>query len=115
MSKLLNASICLTDILEQAKKGHSAFSKASNGKIYFNANIWINDEKDKYGNDAALSLNSKKENKEKEGKCYIGNAKYSKSSVKEIDKNDTAGLGDDINVPERSKKNEQQPAFNDEF
>lgn len=114
MSKLLNASICLTDILEQAKKGHSAFSKGKNGKIYFSANIWINDEKDKYDNDASLSLNSKKENKEKEGKIYIGNAKYSKST-RELGNADTAGLGDDLNIPERNKKNEQQPAFNDEF
>jgi len=75
MSTLLGGSLCLTDINANAKIGHSAFTKAANGKIYFNINIWLNDEKDKYGNTASIQLNSKKELRETEGKIYIGNAK----------------------------------------
>lgn len=75
MSTLLGGSLCLSDINANAKLGHSAFSKAANGKIYFNINIWLNDEKDKYGNTASIQLNSKKDLRDQEGKIYIGNAK----------------------------------------
>lgn len=76
MSKLMGGSLCLTDINANAKIGHSAFSKGKNGKIYFNINIWLNDQKDKYDNDASIQLNSTKELRDTEGKIYIGNAKY---------------------------------------
>lgn len=76
MSKLLSGSVCITDLIEQAKKTHSAFTKSqTNGKVYANILIWENDEADKYGNTHALQLNSTKEKKEAEGKIYIGNAK----------------------------------------
>lgn len=76
MSKLFSGSICLTDIVEQAKKGHSAFAKSQgNGKVYCNILIWENDEVDKFGNTHSLQLNSIKEKKEAEGKVYVGNAK----------------------------------------
>lgn len=77
MSTLLNGSLCLTDINSNAKIGHSAFTRAANGKIYFNINIWINDEKDKYGNTTGIQLASKKDMRDSEGKIYIGNAKPS--------------------------------------
>ena len=67
MSKLFSGSICLTDIVENAKKAHSAFSKSqTNGKVYANILIWENDEADKYGNTHSLQLNSTKEKKETE-------------------------------------------------
>jgi hypothetical protein len=75
MSKLLTGSVCLTDLIEQAKKKHSAFSKAKNDKIYGNIAIWINDEPDKYGNTVSIQLNSEKDKRDAEGKIYIGNAK----------------------------------------
>jgi len=76
MSKLYSGSICLTDLLDQAKKMHSSFQKAqSNQKVYVNILIWENDEVDKYGNTHAIQLNSTKEKKDAEGKIYIGNAK----------------------------------------
>ena len=75
MSTLLGGSLCLSDINANAKIGHSAFTKAQNGKIYFNINIWLNDEPDKYGNTASVQLNSTKEMRDTEGKIYIGNAK----------------------------------------
>lgn len=75
MSELLGGSLCLTDINANAKLGHSAFTKASNGKIYFNILTWLNDSPDKYGNTVSFQLNSTKEMKDAEGKIYIGNAK----------------------------------------
>lgn len=76
MSKLFTGSICVTDLLEQAKKMHSSFSKSqTNGKVYANILIWENDEADKFGNTHAVQLNSTKEKKDAEGKIYIGNAK----------------------------------------
>lgn len=75
MSKLLTGSVCLTDLIEQAKKKHSAFSKANNGKIYGNIALWMNDEPDKYGNTVSIQLNSEKDKRDAEGKIYIGNAK----------------------------------------
>lgn len=75
-NRLLTGSLCLTEIVEKAKQGHSAFTKAANGKIYFNILQWLNSEPDKFGNQSSIQLNSKKEKKDEEGKCYIGNAKF---------------------------------------
>lgn len=75
MSKFLTGSLCLSDINAKAKEGHSAFSRADNGKIYLNIKLWLNDEPDKYGHTASLQLNSTKEKRESEGNVYIGNAK----------------------------------------
>nr|WP_294897789.1 hypothetical protein [uncultured Pedobacter sp.] len=74
-SKLLSGSICLTDLINQAKAQHSAFTKAeSNQKIYANISIWLNPETDKYGNDASIQLNPKKDSGDQ--KPYIGNAHF---------------------------------------
>ena len=54
MAILLNGSLCLTDLINQAKLKHSAFTKAANGKIYFNITQWVNDEPDKYGNVSSI-------------------------------------------------------------
>ena len=43
-NRLLTGSLCLTEIVEKAKQGHSAFTKAANGKIYFNILQWLNSE-----------------------------------------------------------------------
>lgn len=75
-SKLYHGSICISDLVEAAKKRHSAFSKSvKNGKLYANILIWENNEKDEYGNTHSIQLNSTKEKKEAEGKTYIGRAK----------------------------------------
>lgn len=83
MSQLLNGSICLTDLIAQAKASHSAFSKAGNGKIYFNFSQWVNDEADNYGNHSSLLLNSSKDGQATEGKVYIGNAKLAERKTPE--------------------------------
>jgi len=81
MSKLLYGSIDFTNLLELAKAGNKAFSKADNGKIYLNLNVWINDEKDKYGNDASMQTSFK--DAAKEDKIYFGNLKISEKKENE--------------------------------
>lgn len=73
MSQLLYGSICLSDLNDLAKKGHKAFSRAQNGKIYVNVNVWINDEQDNYGNIASIQCTYK--DSPKEDRPYIGNLK----------------------------------------
>lgn len=75
-SKLYSGTICVTDLMEQLKNGHSSFTKfGGNGKIYCNVLLWENSELDKYNNTHSLQLNSKKENKETEKRVYLGNFK----------------------------------------
>jgi hypothetical protein len=75
MNQLFNGSICISDLLEQANRGHSAFVKSANGKVYCNLLTWINEEADKFGNHMSYQLNSLKDKRDVEGKIYIGNAK----------------------------------------
>ncbi|WP_313373793.1 hypothetical protein [Chishuiella sp.] len=91
MSQLLYGSINLSELNEQAKKGHKAFSRGKNGKIYFNVNVWINDEPDQYNNDASVQLNFK--DATKDDQMYIGNLK--KSSGKPISPNSVDIPNDD--------------------
>lgn len=73
---MVGGSLCLTDILAQAKLGHSAFTRGKNGKAYFNFTQFINDEPNDYGDHSSLLLNSKdKESATSEGKIYIGRGK----------------------------------------
>ena len=76
MSKLYIGSICLSSLIEAAKSKHSSITKSlKNDKVYVNVALWLNDKPDQYGNDMSISLNSKKDKAEAEGKMYVGNAK----------------------------------------
>lgn len=76
MAILINGSLCLTDLIEKCKAGHSAFKKSEkNGKIYVSYTEWVNDEANEHGQHSSLLLNSTKEMKEAEGKVYFGNGK----------------------------------------
>lgn len=105
-------SVCLTEMIEKAKSGHSAFSKAQNGKIYCNITVWINEEEDKYGNTMSIQANSSKERVGKEDKFYLGNCK--KSKAKPISDKDFDGV-DDIDIPERvtTREGETKETFKD--
>lgn len=70
-NRLFIGSLCLSDLNEKAKAGHPAFSKASNGKIYVNVNLWFNEEPDQYEKVAQLQLAKPKESQEKT--TYVGN------------------------------------------
>jgi hypothetical protein len=95
-NQLFFGSICLTDMLEAAKKKHSAFTKGQNGKIYCSVNVWLNAEKDKFGNIMSVQLNPTKEMKDIDGRQYIGNMKQS-DGPKPISDRDTNGLDVDLN------------------
>ena len=72
---MLVGSICITDLMAAAKAAHSSCTRAKNGKAYADIVLWVNDTPDQYGNTVSIQLNSKKEQRETEGKVYIGNAK----------------------------------------
>ena len=101
-AKLFTGSICLSDLIDAAKRGHSAFSKsAKNGKVYCNILIWENEEPDKYEQTHALQLNSAKDKQEAEGKIYIGNA--TPVTPKSPTGSDLPSGGWDDNIPVREK------------
>jgi hypothetical protein len=71
MSTLYNGSICLSDIPKE-----KITTSEKNGKKYLNFNLWVNDEKDQYGNIGSVNVSQSKE--EREGgikKVYFGNIK----------------------------------------
>lgn len=92
MSQLLYGSLDFTKILEQAKAGHKAFSRAENGKIYFNVRMWVNDEKDQHGNDASVQLTFKGATKEE--RFYVGNLKISEPTSTPITGAEVEGADD---------------------
>jgi hypothetical protein len=100
MSTRFYGSICVSDLVDLAHKKHSAFSKADNGKIYANVTVWLNDEKDKYGNIMAVQLSPKKELREQDGQQYIGNMK--ETEAKAITSRDTEGLSLPSDMPTKS-------------
>lgn len=105
MSKLFSGYVCVSDLIDQAKKGHSAFTKSEkNGKVYANILIWENDEADKFSQTHAIQLNSTKEKKDAEGKIYIGNAKPIEQ--KPPTESDLPKDGWDSNVQTREQKSE---------
>lgn len=97
MSKLLYGSIDFTKLLELAKAGNKAFSKHENGKIYLNLNVWINDEKDKFGNDASAQTTFK--DAAKEDKIYFGNLKFSEPKVQAALQENSAAIPEVDDLP----------------
>lgn len=95
MSQSFYGSICITDLIEQAKAKHSAFTKGQNGKIYCNATVWLNDNVDKYGNILAVQLNPTKEKKDIDKKLYIGNFKQSEGA-KPVSDNDVSQMANEL-------------------
>lgn len=103
-NQLFGGSMCITDLMEQLNKAHSAFSKsAKNGKVYASFLVWYNEEKDEYGNNISLQLSSTKEKRDSEGKVYIGNAKRLETT-KPISEKDKPTGNWDANVPVREKE-----------
>ena len=99
-NQLFGGSICVTDLLDALKSGHSAFSKANNKKVYANILVWQNEEPDKYGNQISLLLSSTKDKRESEEKVYIGNAKKLETS-KPVSASDLPDDNWSDNVPAR--------------
>lgn len=101
MNQSFYGSICLTDLIELAKSKHSAFTKGKNGKIYASVNVWLNENKDEFGNIMSIQLNPTKEKKDVDKKVYIGNMKKS-DGPKPVSDKDVDNLNADIDVPERA-------------
>jgi len=99
--QLYYGSICLSDMIKQAKLPHSAFVKAGKeDKIFANVNIWINEEPDKFGNTVSIQLNSTQEMQKAEGKVYVGNAKKSeRKEPEQLDEATASELPDDDDLP----------------
>jgi len=108
MSKLFYGSISVSDLIDQLKLKHSAFSKAQNGKIYANVSVWLNEEKDKFGNIMSIQITPSKEMKDVEKKLYIGNLKESEGAKPVSDK-DVSGIDADLDAPPRSSSNALRP------
>ena len=71
MSTLYNGSICLSDIPKD-----KITTSEKNGKKYLNFNLWVNDEKDQYGNIGSINVSQSKEEREiAQKKVYFGNIK----------------------------------------
>ena len=71
MSTLYNGSICLSDIPKD-----KITKSEKNGKSYLNFNLWVNDEKDQYGNIGSINVSQSKEERESgQKKVYFGNIK----------------------------------------
>jgi len=99
MDTLIIGSICYTDLVAAAKKGHSAFKRSDkNGKVYFSFAEWQKEEPDQYGNNFSLQLNPKKDSTEE--KVFIGQAKYlsKKEQAKPVAAS-TAKVDDDDDLP----------------
>lgn len=104
MGQLFYGSICLTDLIENAKKKHSAFTKGQNGKIYASVNVWLNDQVDKFGNIMSVQINPTKEMKDLEDRIYIGNLKQS-DGPKPVSDKDVSGIDAGItDVPYRESR-----------
>jgi hypothetical protein len=88
MSRNFYGSICLTDIIQQARELDPSFSKAKNEKVYVSVNVWINDQEDKFGNKASIKISDKDEVKG----IYIGNLKEGKSGSSSITKDDSDAI-----------------------
>ena len=90
MAQIISASIDLTKIDKSKINNHK------NGSAYYNIDIFINDEKDQYGNDCAISQSQSKEEREaKDKKVYIGNGK----SVFNSDSSQSENKSEEINLP----------------
>lgn len=95
-AKFYTGSIDFSKLLEEAKKGNPAFGKSqSNGKIYLNIGIWVNEEANEHGKHLSIQGSSKNENGEVE-RFYFGNAKLYVSPKSEQPNADDIPQEDDL-------------------
>lgn len=100
-SRFRSISICVTDLLEEAKGKNPAFSRSEkNGKVYVNLFVGDKQDPDQYGQNVYVKLNPPKDQQEVHGK-FIGNGKiieYTPSNAPVTDQ-DTNDLPDDSDLP----------------
>lgn len=90
-------SICFTDLLDFAKSGHNAFSRAENGKIYVNVSLYIKDERDQYKNDASVSIVPKVDTNFKFE--FIGNMRWVEPKIQELNQKDIEEIPESDDLP----------------
>lgn len=73
-AKNFYGSICLTDLNELAKKGHTSVQRGKNGKLYVDISLFEFEEQDRYKNIGSIQAKKTKE----ENNIYIGNYKRGK-------------------------------------
>lgn len=100
MSELFYGSICISDLLDNLKAKHSAFTKGNNGKIYGSVSVWLNDKEDKFGNIMSIQITPSKEMKDLEKRIYIGNCKKSDGPTPISDR-DISHVDTDYDIPTR--------------
>jgi len=106
MNQSFYGSIDVTKLLEELKAKHSGFYKGSNGKVYANCTIWLNEQPDKFGNVVSVKINPSKDKKDIEKAFYLGNLKKS-DGPKPIGDNDVQDVNlDEIDpLPHQQKEN----------
>ncbi len=87
MAESYYGGVNITTLLAALSDKHTAFQKDKNGQIWCNVKIWINQEKDRFGNAAAMQLSSK-EHAANEKKIYIGNFKKDEPKDKPVTNSD---------------------------
>jgi len=93
MSKIISAGIDL------AKIDKARITLGKNGAKYYNVSIIINDEKDNYGNDCAITEGQTKEERAAKVKAkYIGNGKVVYDSVRGIQPQQAAPAAGSYNI-----------------
>lgn len=97
MSKKMIGSICFSDLLEQAKKGHTAFTRADNGKIYANISLYIKDEPDQFKNNASISIVPKVDTNFTFE--FIGNMKWVEPKIQDLSQEDIKELPESDTLP----------------
>ena len=110
-SKLLLGSINATRLIDELKKGNKAFYKSQNSNdIFVNVKVWINEEKDKFNNDASIQMNPAVEFKD--DAKYIGNLRFIENKINENDLSnipDTESL--DVPISQFDKTGEDETPF----
>lgn len=116
MNQSFYGSINITKLLEELKSKHSGFYKGSDGKVYANVQVWLNETKDKYGNVMSIKINPSKENKDIQSPFYLGNCKKS-DGPKPVGDNDINDVNlDDIDpLPHQQKQNAREAASSNGF
>jgi hypothetical protein len=67
----INGSICLSELNELAKAGHSSFTRSQDGRIYCNFTGWANSANDDF-KDFSANVNGKQDAKDKDAAILNG-------------------------------------------
>lgn len=96
MSQLFYGSINYDALLNAIKAGKVKTFKSASGVRLVNINVWVNDQPDKFDNDASIQVQLKDEFRSEKGD-YIGNLrKHVKNEPQTVDAEIVTGEDDDL-------------------